>query len=286
MLKSLNKIDLTLSRCSTQQIIFISLILLALITFIDYVADAELSFSVFYLIPIGITTWYVGHRAGIIFCVLCTVLWFFFDINVYYFAYAFAPYWNAVVRLTFFLIVEELLNHIKMRLTEEESLSRTDSLTSLHNNRGFTEQAKKLFRLAARHNRSISLAFLDLDNFKQVNDLYGHREGDRVLQVMGKKILTSLRDTDVAARLGGDEFAIILPETNEAGAKKVFFHLRNHLRQETEKYNWPITVSIGVVCVNSAVMKLEEAIKHADSLMYQVKKDGKNGIVFESISQD
>ena len=173
-----------------------------------------------------------------------------------------------------------MLNQLKIRLGIETRLSRTDNLTGLLNVRGFTEQAEKLFILAARHKRPVTLAYIDLDNFKQVNDKLGHSEGDKALRVVSEQFLSSLRATDVAGRFGGDEFAILLPETDEVGAKSIFNKLRSELIQETQKHNWPIGFSMGVVSFDSPAFHLDEAIRIADSLMYQVKSSGKNHIVF------
>jgi GGDEF domain-containing protein len=217
----LNIVNSFLSRCSYRQVLLISIVSVALIAVLDYVDGNEISTSIFYLIPIAISTWYCEHRAGIIFSFFCAFLWFFFDYTTRQYINPVAPYWNASVRLGLFLITEGLLNEVKIHLGNEQTLSRTDGLTGLFNVRGFFERAEKLFGIAARHNRPIALAYIDLDNFKQVNDKLGHSEGDKALRVVGEKFLSSLRATDVAGRLGGDEFAIVLPETDEAGVKAV-----------------------------------------------------------------
>lgn len=281
MKKIFAKVDAVLNEFSCLQISLVALAIIALIALIDLEVGHEIAVSIFFLAPIAISTWYCSHRAGIIFCFLSAIIWFFID----YFGHAYsnpvAPYWNGLVRLGFFLVTEELLNQLRVRLGVEAKLSRMDSLTGLLNMRGFTESAEKLFGLAVRHKRPVVLAYFDLDNFKKVNDEQGHSEGDKVLQVIGKKLLTSLRATDVAGRLGGDEFAIVLPETYEAGAKPMFDTLRGVLLQEMQRYNWPISFSIGVVYFDSPPSNLDEAIKIADSLMYRVKASGKNNIIFE-----
>ncbi|MBU6461065.1 MAG: GGDEF domain-containing protein [Proteobacteria bacterium] len=250
--------------------------------FLDYATGVELSVSIFYLIPIAISTWYGGRRAGILFSLLSIISFFSVDIPERTYNSSIVLYWNLTTWIVFFLITEELINEIKIRLDNANYLSKLDSLTGLYNERGFTEQARKLFRLSVRHKRPISLAYLDLDNFKLVNDLQGHSEGDKVLQIVGERLLASVRVTDVVGRLGGDEFVVLLPETNEVGAETLFNTLWRNLVQEIQEHDWPVTVSIGVVSFDSPAMKLEEAIKLADILMYRVKKGGKNGILFET----
>jgi diguanylate cyclase (GGDEF)-like protein len=120
-----------------------------------------------------------------------------------------------------------------------------------------------------------------MDDFKQVNDLRGHSEGDKVLQTVGEVFLKSIRKTDVVCRLGGDEFAIAMPETSEAGARAAFNKLRKNLALAMHENNWPVSFSIGVISFDLPPSNFDEAVKLADALMYQVKKSGKNNILFE-----
>lgn len=278
-----SKLDTALHSCSRTQIRLISLLAIILIALADIAVGHEIALAIFFILPIAISTWHLGHRDGIIFSVICAALWFIVDFKLPGHPYVnpAAPYWNTVARLGFFLIIEGLLNQLKIHLEIEKELARTDDMTGLLNVRGFTMQAEKLFGLAARHNRPVVLAYMDLDNFKQVNDNFGHSEGDKVLQAVGKKTLTTLRTTDVAGRLGGDEFAIVLPETDEAGARASFAKLRDALLQEMKEHNWPISFSIGVVFFDAPVSTLDEAIKIADGMMYQVKRGGKNNVIFQ-----
>ncbi len=149
--------------------------------------------SIFFLIPVAISTWYGSRRDGIITACISAFAWLLVDSNSRIYINPVAPYWNALVRLGMFLVAEELLDQLRIRLGIEKTLSRTDNLTGLLNARGFFEQAEILFGLAARHNRPITLAYLDLDNFKKVNDELGHSEGDKVLRAVGDTIQSSLR---------------------------------------------------------------------------------------------
>jgi diguanylate cyclase (GGDEF)-like protein len=217
---------------------------------------------------------------------LSACIWFLNDYTSHVYINPIAPYWNALARLGFFMVTVVLINQLTIHLGIVKKLSKTDSLTGLLNVRGFTDRAETLFGVAARHSRSVVLAYIDLDNFKKVNDALGHSEGDKVLQVVGGKFMTSLRATDVAGRMGGDEFAIVLPETDEAGARFMFDTLRTHLLEEMNKHSWPISFSIGVVSFDSPPSDLDEAIRIADALMYRVKTSGKNNIIFEHYPSD
>ncbi len=274
------KLDGMLQGFSSLKIRLVTLAMITVIALVDLVSGNEISISIFFLLPVAISTWYCNRRTGIAFAIFSAILWFMIDYSERKYANPIAPYWNATARLGFFLVTEELLTQLKMHLGNEQMLARTDALTGLLNVRGFTEQAGILFGLAARHERPMVLAYIDLDNFKKVNDELGHSEGDKVLRFVSDKISTSLRGTDVAGRLGGDEFAIVLPESDEAGARSVLDTLRSALLQEAQAHGWPISFSIGVVSFDPPSSGLDEAIKVADSLMYQVKESGKNNIIF------
>ncbi len=275
-------IDRILTGRTFVQINVICLLMITLIARLDVMSGYEISLAILFLVPIAMSTWYGSYRTGMVYSVLCAIIWFAIDGLFFSHPYvnSVAPYWNFAVRLGVFLIMVALLNRLRVQLDIEKALSRTDALTKLLNARGFAEQAEKLFNVAARHGRHITLAYIDLDDFKRVNEVSGRREGDKVLRVVGERICSSLRVSDVAGRVGGDEFAIVLPETDEAGAKVALDTFRNVLLQKMKTYGWPIKFSIGVATFNSTRANLEDAIRTADSLMYQVKTGGKNNIAF------
>jgi diguanylate cyclase (GGDEF)-like protein len=266
----------------------IAFLLVVIISVIDYLVGYEISTSFFFLIPITLATWYGNSRQGILFALLSAFIWYSVDtvISDHPYSHPLIPVWNTGVRLVLFLIIIQFLVQLKFQLNNEKGLSRTDSLTGVLNGRGFAEVAEKMFELASRHGRPTCLAYIDLDDFKQVNDRRGHGEGDKVLQTVGEVFLETLRKTEVAGRLGGDEFAIVLPETNEAGAQAVFNKLRKNLALAMQQHNWPVSFSIGVISFDLPPANFDEAVKLADALMYRVKKSGKNNILFEHYPPD
>lgn len=288
MKKYYRNIDEILRRLSPNQVRGIASLLVVIISVADYVVGYEISTSLFFLVPIALATWYGNQRQGIYFAVISACIWFWIDnfISEHPYSHPLIPYWNTGVRLGLFVITTQFLTLLKSQLNSEKSLSRTDGLTGLMNGRGFAEVAERMFSLAARHGRPTCLAYIDLDDFKQVNDLHGHSEGDKVLQVVGEILLESVRKTEVAGRLGGDEFAIALPETNEAGAQALFIKVRDKLALAMKKNGWPVGFSIGVISFDLPPADFDAALKLADALMYQVKKSGKNNILFEHYPPD
>ena len=135
-------------------------------------------------------------------------------------------------------------------------------------------------RRSRRSNYTFTLAYIDLDNFKAVNDPHGHGVGDDLLRVVGQTLKTSSRESDTVARLGGDEFAILLPETDLGGAKLFLENLRARPKKGMRANRWPVTFSIGSITFSRSV-SVEEMIRRADELMYEVKQGNKDAIHFD-----
>jgi diguanylate cyclase (GGDEF)-like protein/PAS domain S-box-containing protein len=174
--------------------------------------------------------------------------------------------------------MEQALRESKDALLEaEKKLARCDALTGLANRRAFFERAEQERKRAARYRRPISLAYVDLDNFKQVNDTRGHEAGDQVLTSVAN-ILGTLRSDDMAARLGGDEFAVLLPEAGDAAAAFVIHKVHRLLTAAMHEKNLPVTFSIGLVTFDPVPDNTEVMVQKADDLMYEVKHRGKNAI--------
>jgi diguanylate cyclase (GGDEF)-like protein len=288
MKRYLHYIDAVLRRCSAIEIRMTAYLLVVIISVAEYLVGYEITTSTFFLIPIALATWYGSYRQGVYFAFICALIWLLVDtvVEVHPYSHPLIPYWNTGVRLGLFLITTAFLTQLKSQLNSERSLSRTDSLTGVMNGRGFAEVAEIMFELGARHGRPTCLAYIDLDNFKRVNDDLGHNVGDKVLQTVGEVLLKSVRKSDLVCRLGGDEFAVVLPETSEAGAKSAFNKLRKNLALAMQKNNWIVGFSIGVISYDSPPSNFDEAIKLADAMMYQVKKSGKNNILFEHYPPD
>ncbi|MBI3894496.1 MAG: GGDEF domain-containing protein [Acidobacteria bacterium] len=153
-------------------------------------------------------------------------------------------------------------------------------MTGLPNRRAFFEIAERESRRTRRHRYSVTVAYIDLDNFKSVNDSYGHIVGDELLKVVARTLRENMRETDLAARLGGDEFAVLLPDTNLDGAKKCLESLRSRLLKTMSEHKWPVTFSIGSITF-SRFVSVDEMVRRADSLMYAVKHKTKDAISYE-----
>jgi diguanylate cyclase (GGDEF)-like protein len=166
-----------------------------------------------------------------------------------------------------------------------EELSMTDALTQVKNRRFFDFQLERDLMQAARYKTALSIFIMDIDNFKMVNDTYGHQVGDEVLIRLGGIIRHCLRDTDWAARYGGEEFVVALPMTGEDGALKTAERLRERVENElSHLQDHKMTVSVGVATFLGHTTKAE-LIRKSDESLYKAKKTGKNKVMYFNETQ-
>jgi diguanylate cyclase (GGDEF)-like protein len=163
-----------------------------------------------------------------------------------------------------------------------QKMATTDFLTGIANIRLFSEVGEREVQRARRYKRSLALLMIDLDNFKKVNDKYGHAIGDKILVAFADICKKSLRRADIFGRLGGEEFAILLPETDVNSGRKFAERLRAVIEKSRIKVKhktFHITVSIGVTELLPDDNQLETALKRADDTMYEAKRKGRNQVV-------
>jgi diguanylate cyclase (GGDEF)-like protein len=252
----------------------------AAIGFVDFITGRELAFSLFYLIPIVLITWFASRSYGLLISGLSAITWIVADIfSGQPYSQPIIPYWNTLIRLGFFVVVTLLIPALK-ELSLEKELARIDYLTGIANRRSFFEIAQRELERAQRYDHPLTIVYIDLDDFKSVNDQGGHRAGDKLLCAVADQAVKHSRKTDLLARLGGDEFILLLPQTGQAGSKLIVSRIQLALLAEMQRNAWPVTFSIGVLTWQHAETNMDELIKKADELMYSVKKNGKNGIAY------
>ncbi|MGZ8868853.1 MAG: diguanylate cyclase [Thermoanaerobaculia bacterium] len=166
-----------------------------------------------------------------------------------------------------------------------ELLSITDGLTKLHNHRYFQDELARAFEESERYERPLSLAMIDIDYFKKVNDTYGHAVGDEILKGVSNLYRESVRSTDLVARYGGEEFAVMMPETNLAEASTFAEKIRSLVEStsmETQAGPLKVTVSLGVASVpHSKIHTPKELIVASDKALYRAKRNGRNQVQAE-----
>jgi diguanylate cyclase (GGDEF)-like protein len=170
------------------------------------------------------------------------------------------------------------LSGLRSAYAREKILARTDPLTGVTNTKYFYYLAGQEIDRAARYIHPFSVAYMDLDNFKEVNDRFGHDAGDDVLRLVTTTIAKNIRKTDIIARLGGDEFILLFPETGAEDARVVMEKLKGLLLHNMQERQRQVTFSIGLVTYTVAPESVEDMVKEADRLMYTVKNSTKNAI--------
>lgn len=195
--------------------------------------------------------------------------------------------------MSFFEIVSEaasnaierahLLENIQQANERLEHIARTDGLTGLYNRRYFHEQFNHEFERARRYETPLSCMIFDVDDFKRVNDTYGHLVGDSVLVEIANRLLRRVRSIDLSARYGGEEFVVLMPQTEHVGAVAQAERVLKHVAErpfEGLPTGDQITVSIGVAVYNPATMRSpSDLLRAADQALYRAKESGKNRVV-------
>jgi len=278
-------LDQVLSRLSRARLLGVCLAAVAVIAVVDYLTGYEVSMSLFYLAPVAAAAWYAGKRPGIAVAALSGLSWIAADIaagNAY--SHWSVPIWNALIRLGFFLANGILVAMLRRALLDQQQRASTDALTGVFNRGAFRERLQHDLQIAQRNRKPLTLALLDLDNFKSLNDTYGHARGDQALTCTARALKRVTRAMDTVARVGGDEFVLVLPETDQPGAEEVVSRLREQLFSALEGVAPGVTCSIGVLTFQHAPASVEAALAAADGLMYQAKRRGKNTVTYGSES--
>ncbi|MDA8100263.1 MAG: GGDEF domain-containing protein [Nitrospiraceae bacterium] len=180
-------------------------------------------------------------------------------------------------------MVRAMANHIAVAFDNAflYHIAITDELTALYSNRHFRQAIERRYAQYEKFGEKMTLLMIDIDNFKKVNDTYGHPVGDAILREVGKCIKSSIRDDDIAFRYGGEEFAVILPSTDPGAGRGVAERMRaliEHYPFRAEKHILSMTVSIGVASWPASADTIKDIIREADEALYEAKRSGKNQV--------
>ncbi len=250
-----------------------------LIGVLRHITGPEYALSLFYLFPISFVTWYVGTIAGICISFVSALSWLTADLTmVSRFSSSYIPFINETFRLIVFIIITIVIGNLRSAQKTHFQLARTDTLTGISNRREFFECVNIEMNKSRRFGHPISIIFMDVDNFKQVNDIGGHNSGDALLCDVANTLKMNVRIVDTVARLGGDEFGILLPQAGEAASFWVATKLQGCLTVLAGEKKWPVAFSMGLATFEHMPDCAEKMVGKADDLMYQAKKDDLNKI--------
>jgi diguanylate cyclase (GGDEF)-like protein len=274
---------MNLFRLKRRDAMFFGTALFLMVAVLDRATSNALSLAAFYLFPILLVAWNCGRGWGLVFAVAAVgtqvvpaMLQGTPPIKPVqlYIAHA-----NVLLE---YVIAVVLTGMLRKLYNQERFNARVDTLTEVRNRKGFQEA---LANEIARHERkgiTFCLAYIDCDNFKQVNDNHGHAEGDRLLKAIARVAVETLRRSDTVGRIGGDEFAVILPETGQTEALFVVDKLQHKLRAVTRLGRWGVSFSMGVAVFDKTPGAATAAMEFADRLMYTAKESSKGFTVWNS----
>lgn len=275
-----------LERRSRISIVVTASVLIFLLGVADYVSGARIGFFIFYWPPIAMVAWFVGRRWSYALAGLAGLTWLaanwaedlaFDDPSVTVF--------NLAVNCASFALLGYVASRLRAYVVVEQSVARTDFLTQVSNARAFLEALSAQVARSQRSGEPFTVASLDVDNFKEVNDRFGHEGGNELLRTIASTLRRDLRGADLVARMGGDEFSLLLPRTGPEHARAVTGRLALDLQAAASEKGWPVTFSVGVVTCVGDPAPPEALMEFADHLLYEVKRRGKDGIQYLTVSE-
>jgi diguanylate cyclase (GGDEF)-like protein len=247
---------------------------------LDYVTGPRVALSIFYLLPVMLVAWgtgSTGYGAAVI-VATCLVGPVEAVISDYHYNSLATALWNSLVRLAVFGIVLYLLRQVRDLVARLQEQAGLDELTGVANLRAFRDIATREIERSRRFHHGLSLAYIDIDDFKGTNDRLGHDAGDRTLIALATLALATARSVDTVARIGGDEFVIVMPETGADAALPLVTRLREAFPRVSTIGDAGTTCSIGLASYGRAPDSVEEMLAAADALMYQAKAAGKDRV--------
>jgi diguanylate cyclase (GGDEF)-like protein len=260
------------------------------ITF-DHFQSFDFIETVFYILPIAIAAWTGGFRLGVVAAIVATAL----EAGASYYSFTYGHRHDdirakviptiALFEGVTLVSIAFLLGKLRDYQDRLKELASRDPLTGVFNSRVFDSEVKKEIERMRRAGslRPMTLVFLDVDDFKGINDKFGHSMGDRVLTHVADTLARNVRQIDFVARLGGDEFGVLMPNTTEEAAKVALD--RTVLMLETTS-PVPVTLSVGLASFLDVPVSVDAVLGASDDAMYQAKNSGKNKVVAHVHSGD
>jgi diguanylate cyclase (GGDEF)-like protein len=257
----------------------IGLVIIAAFCVLQVNEGARVSIAEFFLVPVAAVGWFAGSRT---YAAAVAVIAAAAAAGVTLYAAPSTALGHvlaaAAVRLLLYLVVLVALGAMRRLQDEHEQAALTDPVTRAANARGFRAHAATELDRSRRYGRPLSVLYLDIDDFKSVNDRFGHEAGDGVLRDVSHALSCTVRAVDTVARLGGDEFAVLMPETPASAAGVAAERSRSELARLTTPDGEAVRCSMGLATFTEPPESVTELVRAADRLMYEAKANGKERI--------
>ena len=234
--------------------------------------------GLFYLVPVLVATWFAGMGWGAVFVATSVVLRLQVELNQQVDSTVLIASLNQGSFVVVAAIAMFAFRHLQQTHQELHDLAIHDPLTRVLNARAFSDRLTLELQRNRRYKRPLSLVYLDLDNFKALNDSRGHQTGDAALRLVADSMTRAVRESDVLGRMGGDEFAVMMPETDGPLANAAARRLADGIKTAFDGTP-PLSASIGIVSFSDTAAGTDEVLRRADQAMYEAKRTGKNRIV-------
>ena len=258
----------------------ISALSVVALTIFNTLFSQHLSLEPLFILPILISCWYGNILTGATLSIIATLGLHYSQIEQELFSLSQKTILSALVCFGSYSFFSLLIINFRSVHREEVTAADTDHLTGLLSLRCLSSMVNKEIERSERYNHSFSMAFIDIDNFKHINDTLGHDTGDKLLCDVSEIMKGCFRKNDLISRIGGDEFVCLMPETDEYAAKQAFTKLINKLTKHVKNNDWPVSFSIGLVTFVDMPKDYLSAIAIADEVMYSVKNKEKDGIAY------
>jgi diguanylate cyclase len=274
-----SRLDVRLRRLPDALLLAIGLAVVVAVALFKVYLGPDIPVADFFLIPVAGVAWLARSRSyGYVAAVFAAATTVVIAVVGPADAALGAALGGAAFRLVFYVVVIGLLGEIRRTQTEREVEARTDPQTGAANVRAFRDVAAAELERCCRYDHMLSLLYLDVDDFKEINDTFGHAAGDRVLLAVSHVMRCSVRVNDTVARIGGDEFVVLMPEANRFAAAAVARRVQNALSRVSTPAGDTVHYSIGLATLLEPPESVDQLLHAADSLMYRAKRSGKDRI--------
>lgn len=251
---------------------------------IDYVTGVQIRVFPLYFAPIAYAAWHFGEAGTLLASLASTAMWVYSNVLAGM-VYEHQAVWliNAAMQSVAFGLFGWLICVLRERERREHARAFTDPLTQQLNRRAFSDLGARLLERCRGDGKPVTIAFVDIDDFKRVNDIAGHAAGDIVLTEVATIIREGVRPTDLVGRYGGDEFVVLLPDVRASDATLVLERLRATIADRFAGRRVPVTATIGAATFEMLPGTMDEMVRISDAAMYAGKRGGKNRVTIEMI---